>query len=234
MKSRNKRLIIIKSILLICFICFSGTLAAQEIVTASEYFSKVSKKYGKITDYEAEIVITQEEEEMTGVIYYKNPHLIRINFENPKDQVLTVNGESLIIYIPKYQVILEQDLPKRTDASIASMANSQGLNFLRDYYRVSFSVGPEPIPLDEDSDEMVVKLKFIWRDTAEGFKEIIISFTSDGLIRRIKGKKAITNDYVQFDFKGVKINTGIPDERFDYDPPPYANAFKNFLFEENN
>lgn len=202
-------------------------------MTASGYLDKASAQFGQISDYEAKITITQDETVQSGIIFYKIPHLLRINFEEPAEQVICINGENMLVYVPEYQVILQQEFPRRSSKTLAAMATSQGLNILRDNYKVAYLTGPEPIVLDEGSTEMVIKLKFTWRDIKEGFKEIIVSFSIDGNIRRLKGTQAITNKEVQFDYTGIVLNQGIPDERFEYEPPPYANVYDNFLFEEN-
>ena len=218
---------------LLLFLAGGLIISAEEILTADKYFEKVSARFGNIVDYEANLKITQDETESSGTVYYKRPHLLRINFSNPAEQVIVSNGKKLLVYIPKYQVILEQELNPKSERSIQAMATSQGLNFLRDNYTISFLTGPDPIPLDEQSQEKVIKLKFVWRNVKEGFREIIISFSENGLIRRIVGKQAITNKTFQFDYTNIILNQGIPDERFEYEPPPYANVYGNFLYEGN-
>jgi len=265
---------LLKNILLLSLFLFSiqgFPCIGQEITTADEYFEKVSQIYGDITDYEATIIIMQGETIMQGVIYYKNPNLIKINFTEPAEQYLLVNSETLTIYIPEHSVILKQELPRRSEASLAAIANSQGLIYLRDNYKVAYVVGPEPVPLNEEevsdilsedilsedilskdnlseeklsgdqvskdessddssSSEKVVKLKFQWRASAEGFKDIEIAFnTENGLIRRVIGITA-TNVNVQFDFLDVKINQGLPEELFVIEDPPSAYEYNNFLF----
>ncbi len=35
------------------------------------------------------------------------------------------------------------------------------------------------------------------------------------------------------DFANMKTNQNIPDSRFQYDPPPFANVVEDFLFDPN-
>lgn len=216
-------------IAVIIFLLQFTPVISQEIITANQYFEKVSEIYGGVIDYEAEITITQEENIMTGSIFYKNPNLLRIDFHEPEDQYLLVNGESLTVYIPQHSVLLKQYLPRRSAASLEAMASSQGLIYLRDNYKIAYVIGPEPIPLEEGSSEKVVKLKFQWRASAEGFKDIEISFSEEGLIRRVLGITA-TNVHLQLDMTNIKINQGLPEEFFLIDDPPSAYEYKNFLF----
>ncbi len=206
-------------------VCFS-----QNIMTVDDYIDGVSKIYGKVTDYKAQVQITQEKSVMKGLLYYKSPNLLRIDFSDPAGQVIDVDGEKLTVYLPEHSVILEQELPKRSKASLDMLANAQGLTYLRNNYKAAFVIGPDPVALDETSSERVVKVKFQWRASAEGYREIEVAFRPDGLIRRMTGTTA-TNSVLQFDFTDIKTNQGILAERFRYTPPPSAYTHENFLFE---
>ena len=227
------KLIYVKKFYIIIYLIIFPVLfsAAQErIVTANEYLNFVSAQYGSIEDYEAKVTITKGKEKMSGIIYYKTPSLLRINFDNPKEQVLVVDKEKLVIYIPKYRVIMQQKLKKKGGVSGAGMASREGLRILKRNYIVSYLESPDFVPLDEGSTEMVKKLKFVWRTADEGFRQLIMSVGEDNLIRRMV---CVTADYteMQFDFTDIRTNEGIPDTRFEYDSPASANVFENFLFE---
>jgi outer membrane lipoprotein-sorting protein len=123
---------------------------------------------------------------------------------------------------------------RRTGAAGASMASAQGLALLRRNYVPSFVTGPDPVPLNADSQEMVVKLRLIRRSSSEGFREIILSVDNNSkLIRRMEGR-TITEGRVQFDFSNIRINIGIPEQRFIYDSPASANMYNNFLFRDTD
>jgi len=217
-------------IVVILILIVPGIVCAQEILTAENYFDEVSARYGKIRDYTATISITQGETVMTGTLYYKNPNLLRIDFTDPEDQVLVTNGSELTIYIPRYEVILVQRLRRRSQAALASMASEQGLHLLKKNYGVAYLSGPEFVPLEEGSGEQVRKLKMESRSTAEGFRQIVLAVGRTGLIRRITG---VTIGYEEFvlDLTNIVVNQNIPDTRFEYDSPPYANVYNDFLFE---
>jgi outer membrane lipoprotein-sorting protein len=217
-------------IVLIFILTVPVFLRAQEIQTAENYFDEVSASYGKIRDYTANISITQGETVMSGILYYKNPQLLRIDFTDPEEQVLVTNGVELTVYIPRYEVILVQRLRRRSQAAIASMASEQGLHLLKKNYGVAYLSGPEFVPLEEGSEEQVRKLKMESRSTAEGFRQIVLAVGRTGLIRRITG---VTIGYEEFvlDLTDIVVNQNIPDTRFEYDSPPYANVYNDFLFE---
>lgn len=211
-------------------VCISATTAAQEFRTAVAFFDAVSDRYGEIEDYGAQLRITTEEAEQIGEIWYQIPNRIRIDFIEPEGQVLVSDGEVLQVYIPTFNVVLQQALQRRSDESLAALANEQGLNLLRDNYSIAYLDTPEPVPIDEGSDELVTNLRLNWRSPNEGYRQLVLSIDDDLLIRRIVG---VTANYeeITFDFEGIQANIGIPETRFEYEAPSSANLFNNFLFD---
>lgn len=222
------------TVLLVLTACFSFAQEAEtpeRIITANDYLNTVAAAYAEIADYEAKVTITKDKETMSGILYYKDPSLLRINFEQPEDQVLVVGKEKLVIHIPKYRVTMSQKLKKGAGVSDgAALAGSEGLKLLKRNYTVAYLESPDYVPLDEGSEELVINLKFVWRSSDEGFRQIILSVDQNNLIRRLIG---VTSDYaeIRFDFADIKTNQNIPDTRFEYDSPASANTFENFLFE---
>lgn len=207
-----------------------ATLFAQDILTAPRFFDSVSERYGEINDYVASIRIQREEEDMTGTLYYREPDLLRIDFATPEEQVLVSDGENLMIYVPRFNVVLQQGLRGRGPGTVASMANREGLSLLRNNYSIAYLDDPDPVRLDEDSRELVTKLRLTWRSTNEGFRQLTLSISDDLLIRRIEGT-TVNYEEIQFDFENIRINQNIPPTRFEYDPPASANVYSNFLFD---
>jgi len=211
-------------------------LYGQEIITAEKYLELVSEYYSTIRDYEAHLAIRSGNNEMIGTINHLSPSFLRIDFTRPAEQVIVFNGELLTIYLPEFRAVLNQGInqSRRTGASGAGLASAQGLTMLRRNYVPSYDTGPAPVQLENNSKERVVKLRLTRRSFAEGFKEIILSINPDTkLIRRIEGK-TIAEGELRFDFTNIKINQGIPEQRFVYDPPPSANMYNNFLFRDSD
>ncbi|MDR3200581.1 MAG: outer-membrane lipoprotein carrier protein LolA [Spirochaetales bacterium] len=205
-------------------------LTAQDIMTAENFFDQMSEIYGEVRDYIAKVTIIQEKETMGGVLYYKTPNLLRIDFTSPAEQVLVTDGSKLTVYIPLYRVVMSQALRQRSAAALNSMASKQGLVILKRNYSIAYLEGPGRVPLEPSSPVMVTKLKLTWRTNSEGFREMILSVNSQNMICRID---AITVGYqkIQFNLEDIRINQNIPDARFKYDPPASANVQENFLFE---
>ena len=200
----------------------------QEMVSAEKFFASLSASFGAVKDYEAAITMTQGKTTSHGRISYKSPFYLRIDFDDPKDQVVVFDGETLTFFSPQYQVVLEQKYKKKGAAQIENLASSQGLSILQRNYSMAYLTGPSPVPLDDGSREMVVKLRLTSHGTT-GFGELIIS-VRDQLIRRIEGTE-VNGEKITMDIANIRVNQGVPDERFKYDPPPYANVISDWLFD---
>lgn len=217
---------------LILVLFAASPLAGQEIIPASTFFDALSLKYGGIDDYMADLVIIKEDITLEGVVYYKTPNLLRINFVQPEDQVIVVNNESLMIYLPEQSVVMNQKLKNKSESTLAAMASEKGLRLLSQGYSISYLSSPDPEPLEEGSTEMVVKLRLEWRSTDEGFRQIVMSISENNMIRRMEGLTA-TYETVVFSFKNIRTNQNIPEKRFEYESPPNAYEINNFLFDMN-
>ena len=205
----------------------------QEIVTAEQYFSGVSDRYAEITDYEARVSIRTAKTTMLGTVWYKAPRLLRIDFTQPADQVISFNGDTLVVYVPEYRAVLSQAVSSSGSGG-ASLATADGLRTLRRNYTVAYESTPNPVPLDGENPESVIKLLLNRRTVAEGFRTIVISINPESrLIRRIFGV-TVSNESFTFDFSNIRTNQGIPETRFVYDSPASANVYNNFLFKTEN
>jgi outer membrane lipoprotein-sorting protein len=211
-----------------------GLLAAQEIVTAERYLQTVAERYSAVRDYEAKILIRSGGTDMVGTISHLVPSFLRIDFTRPAEQVILFNGDTLTIYLPQYNAVLNQSITANSRSSGASLATAQGLLLLRRNYIPVFVTGPAPQPLEKGSEEQVVQLRLTRRSISEGFREILLSINPNTrLIRRIVGT-SIADGQVRFDFSDIKVNQGIPEQRFIYDSPASANMFNNFLFQDTD
>ena len=217
-----------KAFLTTLFLVVACLSFGQDMVSAEKFFASLSASFGAVKDYEAVLTITQGKTTSHGKVSYKSPFYLRIDFDDPKGQVVVFDGETLTFFSPQYEVVLEQKYKKKSAAQIENLASSQGLSIMQRNYSMAYLTGPAPVPLDDGSREMVVKLKLTSHGTT-GFSQLIIS-VKDQLIRRIEGTE-VNGDKVTMDIANIRVNQGVPDERFTYDPPPYANVISDWLFD---
>ena len=212
------------------FALFSASLFAQSITTASAYFKTISEYYATIKDYEVEFEIKVEKQETAGKISFKAPDLLRLDYTNPEEQVICFNGDMLTIYLPDSAAVLQQRITEDTGAE--KLTTPQGLSLLSRYYTVAYETGQNAEPLEDGSDEMVVKFILTRKSAAEAFRYINIAVSENTkLIRRMEAVNP-KGEVITFNFFDYKLNQNITDQRFIYDAPSSANNYNNFLFSE--
>jgi len=205
-----------------------AVLSGQEIVTAERYLEMVSDNYAALNDYEANVVIRSGNNDMIGTVSFRTPSFMRIDFSRPANQVIVFNGNTLIVYLPEFRAVLNQEINRRASTT------SAGLSMLRRNFNPTYLTSPNPEPLDSGSSERVIKLRLTRRFTSEGFRELILSINPETrLIRRIEGRTIAEVD-IRIDFTSIRTNIGIPEARFAYDTPPNSSMFNNFLFRDTD
>jgi outer membrane lipoprotein-sorting protein len=203
---------------------------SAQMVSADKFFAELSASYGKVKDYEASFTWTQGKAVSSGKISYKSPMYLRLDFASPANQVLNFDGEKLTFYSPANEIILEQKYKKKSASQLEGMVTSQGLNLWQRNYSIAYLTGPAEIPLEEGSREMVVKLKLV-SHAATSYSQMILSVArSTMLIRRVEGVLT-SGEKVALDFTNIRTNQGVPDSRFEYNSPAYANVYQDWLFD---
>jgi outer membrane lipoprotein-sorting protein len=219
------------SIIAIILVLAAGAAGSQEILSAEKFLDAVSKQFGAITDMEADIAFTTGTNgTWRGTLSYRTPVYLRIDFSNPKGQFIAIDGEQLVIYVPSLNVVMVQALKKRSSGQLAEMITAKGLGMISRNFSVAWATGPDPVPLDEGSREMVYKLKLTPRVASTGFRSMTLSVTRDRVFRRLEGVRADGERQV-LDYLSVRVNQNLPDQRFRIDTPPDANIIPDFLFD---
>jgi outer membrane lipoprotein-sorting protein len=202
-------------------------------MSAEKFFDNVSATYTTILDYTATVTLTTgKNSPWQGKLSYKSPVFLRIDFDVPKGQVLVMDGEKLTLYVPSLDVVEVQRYRRSVPSNLGGLASKQGLNLLRASYGIAFLTSPQPVPLDDGSKELVTKLRLTPKTSGAPFSEIVVSVTTDNLIRRMDALYQ-SGERMVMDLANVKTNQNIPDSRFQYDPPPFANMVEDFLFDSN-
>ena len=222
-----------KLLISFCALFVSTVLFAQNITTASAYFKTISEYYGTIKDYEVDFEIKIEKNESRGKLSFKAPNLLRMDYTNPEEQVICFNGDMLTIYIKEpAEAVLQQQVTPGSAGNATNLSTPQGLSLMSRYYTVAYETGQNAEPLEEGSDEMVVKLILTRKSASEAFRYIKLAINNDTkLIRRIEAVTPKGEEFV-FDFFDYVLNQNLSEQRFVYDAPSSANNYNNFLFTE--
>ncbi|MBQ9239044.1 MAG: outer membrane lipoprotein carrier protein LolA [Treponema sp.] len=207
-----------------------GSVYAQSITTATDYFRSISEYYATLMTYEADVDIRVGSNDLFGHVSFKRPDLLRIDFTNPQGQVILYNGDLLTIYLPETAAVLQQQV--QGDNAGSTLATPQGLSLMSRYYTVAYETGQHAVTVPDIPDEQIISLMLYNRSAAESFRSIKLAVGVDSkLIRRVEAR-TVGGDVFVFLFSNYVLNNVITDQRFIYDPPSSANNYNNFLFSE--
>ena len=218
-------------LIIILFGISAGVLSAQEFQTAESFFNSVCQFYGTVDDYVATVIITNDGVDTKGEMLFKYPNKVRINYSDPENQVLVMDGKRFALYLPAWRVTMIQDIRGGSSSGGAGLATREGLQLLKNRYKVSYLDSYQTVPLDENDTTPVIKLKMDWKSTREGFRTLELAIDpKTKLIRRISG---ITRDskLVKIDILKIRTNQNIPDARFEYEAPPEGSIVNDFIFD---
>ena len=101
-----------------------------------DVFDRVAAKYNGMTDYEVNVRYEVGNSSMTGVLYYKKPDKVRINFSRPSNQVIVSDGKELTCYLPQTGVTFVQKL-ERNGNPIAAVNGEEGVSVVKKKYKIS-------------------------------------------------------------------------------------------------
>jgi len=226
----KRRTLPIIALVLVLAALASGAQETQ-ILSAEKFLEAVSRQFGAVKDMEADIVFTTAANgTWQGTLSYRTPIWLRINFTVPSRQFIAIDPEQLVIYVPGYNVVMVQALKQRSSGQISEMITAKGLGMLSRNFSVAWAVGPDPVPLDTGSNEMVYKLKLTPRVASTGFRSMTLSVTRDNVFRRLEGVRA-DGETQAMDYLNVRTNQNLPDSRFRIDTPADANIIPDFLFD---
>jgi outer membrane lipoprotein-sorting protein len=212
-----------------------GFAQSATLESAEKFFSDLSANFGTIADYEATFVWTQNKTVSRGKISYKAPDFMRLDFSDPASQVIDFDGKQLTVYLPSESATLLQSYKSKTPSQLQSMPTGAGLSMMQRNFSVAYLATPTPVPLEDGSKELVVKLKLTPR-TSSSFSSMILSVGQDSakkyMIRRSEGYYA-NGDKVVLDLFNYRLNQGIPLSRFAYQSPATSINSTDWLFDSS-
>ena len=209
-------------------LCFSETEGG--VVTAATFFSRVSDKYATINNYVASVSVKSGKTVQNGILRYRKPNFVRLDFFYPQGQFILFANDILSIYLPHLDVVLSQRA--EGGSSGATLGTAAGLSLMKRSYVISFEKDSRPHPLYEGSREMAVILSMERRNGSEPFKRLRVMINPEtNLIRRIEGYPVI-GDNVTLDFSDYRINPGVPGSFFVFEADHTTTVLNDFLYFE--
>ncbi len=227
------------SILMIVLVFQTIFVFGQEpLVGAKDLLTNISNNYSsKVKDFSASFKWIQDDKIQTGTVLFKNPQKMRMDFSDPKGQVIVTNGYEFWVYLENMNLVLQQDLmakeKKTEDDGKVSVVESPILinpvgfdKFIKEYaieYHENKSL------TDYTDGTKVYQFKLIkWRSSQNGFNVVYLTVQPDGLTRKVEGITAAYKKVV-LEFDNYAINQGISELKFEFDKPTHANTVNNFI-----
>lgn len=210
------------------FVYGTAMVSAQEIRTASNLFDQISLRYQEIRDYVADIRLQSEAGVQEGRLSFLQPEYLRIVFSQPANQEIVSDGAIFSVYIPKSNVVLQQEYNNKNQ--IIGLGNYEGLRLIKDRYSIAYLSGAELQSLDETSNILVYALRLTWKSRTDGFRRINLYVTEDFLIRKIEATSANYKELILM-FNDITVNNNLTEAFFQFELPGSASVVENFLFE---
>jgi len=193
-----------------CFLLTSNAFAG-DTPNASEIIKNVQAKYNQTKDAVIEFTqtvvspLSKIARTVDGKLYLKKGNKYRIE---SGDKVMVTNGKTSWIYMPNTKQVL-----------------------MDDYREDKNTVSPDKFLLDVPSDYYAVLLSTVKSDSAATYTMRLTPKSDNSFIRSVKvvitGDWTITSAEVSdmndtkytYIVNNLKINSGLPDSRFDFTPP---------------
>ena len=195
------------------------------IVSINDIKMSMTDMFNSIDDYTADFNWINGDVSYLGVIKYKKPDKILLEFDEPEEQKIVSNGNVLYIYIPYLKVVAQQSLSESTESMILSTASESGLSKLFDEYSFSFY---DTSTLQPFGGTNAYHLKLNQKRPKVGFKQMDFWVSEDGLILQSNGVSPNEVE-VSLTFSNIRLNEELPDYIFDFEVPADAQIIRNII-----
>ncbi len=197
----------------------SGTERAE--MTADDYAERVQHFYGKTEDFQASFLQTYtdiaagEAKQSRGRVYFKKPGMMRWDYyrrdANQRDRILVSDGNTFYIYEFEYQQVFRECLE---DSQLpTALRFLMGDGELLDEFDVELS--------EESTPQRPVLELTPKRPTAEYTKLVFVLDPESYQVSKTTLHDPYGNTN-QIDFRQSRVNSGLPDEGFEFETPAGA------------
>jgi outer membrane lipoprotein-sorting protein len=188
---------------------------APPSTSADELLARVSKRYEALEDFQAGVVVTTsspslgETSSSAGVLYARQPNLVRVEFSSPTEQTVLFDGRYMYSYAPGSPQVL-----RYASAGISYLANMPlALEYLSSDY---------DIELAAETGGRTYELRLEAKTEPTPFPEIRLWVDRERLVAARVDFYDAAGNCTSYRFSGYKFNPGLPANTFTFQLPPGA------------
>lgn len=194
---------------------------------AQEVVRRIQARYEQTKDLQAEFTQKTRIEGFatpvtsSGRVYLKKPGRLRWDYAEPAVEEIYVNRDDVKMYVPEHKQVLVGKLTQMA-ASQAPLQLLQGVGRLDE----EFEVQPAP-PGGRNSGRSVTLLpKAKEGETGRTLQRIVIEVFPKSYFLRTVALHEVSGNVATFDFSGLKANSGLKDDLFDFKVPTDVEVVK--------
>jgi outer membrane lipoprotein carrier protein len=193
-------------------------MAGNEPLPLNELLVKMQEAYEQTKDYQANFVqevtvkALQRTEREEGIVYFKNPYLIRWDYERPKAKKLVISAKKAWLYIPEDRVVYVQNVDGFLRSKLAVRFLS-GIGKLQEDFTMQYA------PSEMHSLDANYLLVLIPKERHEATGKLYLSV--DRATLQVVGCRFFDSYGNETKIKLVKtkVNQGLSDTLFIFRPP---------------
>jgi len=205
-------------------IIFANLPAHAAGLSLEELIQEMQTTYEKTSDLKAnfiqEVTIksmnkTDREE---GTVYFKNPKRMLWDYEKPKIKKLVINAKKSWLYLPDDKIVYIQESAGVFKSRIVVRFLS-GIGSLKTDFSIKFSQ-----PASDEQGNYLLTLTP--KSPGLGVGKLFMTVDRDSYqIIQCRFSDAYGNA-TRIQFRGIQLNSGLPDKMFNFQPPPLVETVK--------
>jgi outer membrane lipoprotein carrier protein len=196
---------------------------------AQEVVKLIQARYEKTKDLQAEFTQQTRIEGFerpvvsSGKVYIKKPGRLRWDYLDPANEEIYVNHDDVKVYVPEHKQVLVGKLTHMA-ASKAPLELLQGAAKLDESFEI------EPTPGKERGLGGIRRITLIPKakdqESTRSLQRIVVEVFPKTYFIRAVTLHEVSGNVATFEFSGLKPNTGLGNEVFEFKPPPDAEIVK--------
>jgi len=186
---------------------------ASPSISADELLARVTKRYKALDDFRADVVVATssphlgETSSSAGVLYSRQPNLVRVEFREPLEQTIVFDGEYMYVYIPGGTQVLRYAGP--------------GLSYLADLPRALDNLSADyDVALAAETGGGTYELHLDAKREPAPFPEIRMWIDRERLVAVRADFYDAARNSTSYRFSAYEFNPGLPASLFSFDVPP--------------